>query len=99
MNKKTLKTIKVLLVVFAILSITFASIMSQDIHHLDTCTVHNCSLCAIIHIAQIISNLTFAICIYAVQMFVIHFILSKIHKNKDVFVSNSLVLQQVQLNE
>lgn len=99
MNKNIKKIIKITFVIFVISAILFSSIVSTDSHHLETCEVHNCSVCAMIHFAQTIINLTLAICITIIAMFLIFYFLAEILERSFTFKSNSLVFQKVQLNE
>ena len=82
MNKKLLKTIKSIIIVLIICALFIAFVASQDEHHLETCHHEHCTICAIIHLAQNIISLlvTFVICTSI--GFLIHIILSKMHKEK-----------------
>lgn len=99
MNKRILKTIKLILMAVITVSLIFALIVSQDEHHLETCNEENCALCSIIHIAKTIINISVAIITCTFIGFLIRLLLLIIHKEKGIFAHKSLVLQKVQLNE
>ena len=96
MNKKIYKTT---IIVLAITILLFSIIVSQDEHHLETCHEEHCVYCIIIHIAQNIINLSFAFVIAIMAGVLIYFFLSRLNKQKIIFVQLSLVFQKVQLNE
>lgn len=98
-NKKKLNIIKNTIIIVSIIGLVICSVVSQDSHHLEICKDHDCSICAVIHIAQAIIQITSLICILIIELLLIHYILSKIHKNKNIIVINSLVFQNIQLNE
>lgn len=99
MNKFIAKIIIRTIIVLFCVSLIFSSIVSQDEHHLETCHDEHCTICNIIHIAQSIISLSVAIIVTAFVGFLIHFLLSRIYKEKKNFVFKSLVFQKVQLNE
>lgn len=99
MRNKVLRVTKILAVALIIAILAFSLIVSQDEHHLEICHEDCCAQCAIIHIAQIIINLTIAVVIAVVIGILIYFFLSRLHKIQTFFVLFSLVFQKVQLNE
>lgn len=99
MNKKILKSIKIAVIIFIIVTLVFSIIVSQDEHHLETCHEDHCIWCSIIHIAQNIIGLSTAFVVAVVIGILIYFFLSRLHKEQIVFVQSSLVFQKVQLNE
>ena len=99
MNKKILKAIKIVVVVLMVVTLVFSLIVSQDAHHLETCHEDHCTWCSIIHIAQNIISLSIAFVVAIVIGVLIYFFLSRLHKEKEIFVQSSLVFQKVQLNE
>ena len=99
MNRKILKFIKTIIIVLFIATLILSMVVSQDRHHLETCHKDHCSICTIIHIAQNIINLSIAFIICIVLGFLVHFFLSRLHKEQTFFVQSSLVFQKVQMNE
>jgi hypothetical protein len=99
MNKKIIKILKFILIIFIATHIILIPIISQNNYHLDMCTTHDCSICAIINLTQIIIKLFSDIHIYIAISFLTYFVLLKIYKFFTTFISNSLFLQKVQLNE
>ena len=99
MNKKMLKTIKIALVCFAIFILIGTLIVSRDEHHLETCHEECCIYCSLIIFTQNIVKITIAVVVAMVIGFLIYFFLSRLHKEKAVYVQSSLVFQKVQLNE
>ena len=100
MENKIIKAIRLFAIVSICIALVFSIIISQDEHHLETCHEDNCKICNMIHIAQIIINISFGIIILCLAIgFLIYFILSRLHKNIIIFVQSSLVFQKVQLNE
>ena len=99
MSKKILKKIKILLIVFIIISLFFSFIVSQNTYHLKICHEKYCPICAIIYIAQTIISLSTVFIIYTFVGFLIYFLLSRLYKEQTFFMQSSLVFQKVQLNE
>lgn len=95
-NKKGI--LKLILVMMMILTIIFCFIASSDFHHLDTCHDDHCSKCAIIHMSQLITQVTPLLTIVILKIFFIQYVLSKIY-HKYNYLKFSLVSQSVQFNE
>lgn len=99
MNKKILKIIKISMIIYIVAILMFSIIVSQNQHHLEICQKEHCSICAIIYFAQTIISLSIAFVTVAMVGVLIYFFLSRLHKEKRVFVQLSLVSQKIQLNE
>ncbi|MBR3325100.1 MAG: hypothetical protein IKG14_03535 [Clostridia bacterium] len=99
MSKRTLKIIKIAIVIFVIVTLIGSLIVLQDTHHLETCYEQHCIYCRLIHIAQNIINIVFALVVILKLGFLIYFFLSRIEKEIVAFVHLSLVFQKVQFNE
>ena len=99
MNKIIHKVIKIAIIAFIAATLVFSLIVSQDEHHLETCHEDYCIYCTIIHIAQNLINLYIVFAAIVVIGVLIHFFLSRLHKESKIFVKSSLVFQKVQLNE
>lgn len=99
MNKNLLNVIKILMITIFIISLVLANVISHDSHDMEHCEDEHCLICIIIHAAQTIVNVSFAIVICEFIAFLIYFVLSRLHKNERIFVQESLVFQKVQMNE
>lgn len=99
MSKKTLRIIKVAVVIFVIATLIGSLIVLQDTHHLETCHEHHCIYCQLIHIAQNIINIVLTLVIILELGILIYFFLSKIEKEIVTFIHLPLVFQKVQFNE
>lgn len=99
MKRNTSRIINIVFYALIIAFLVFSLIVSQDEHHLELCHEDHCVYCTIIHVAQIITNLSIACVIVAITGFLIFFFLSRLYKEQEFFVLNSLVFQKVQLNE
>ena len=99
MNKKILKAIKTAIIIYIIATLVFSLIVSQNQHHLVSCQKEHCSICAIIYFTQTIISLSIAFVLVAMVGALIYFFLSRLHKEKRIFVQLSLVYQKIQLNE
>lgn len=82
-----------------IVALIFSFVISQDQHHLATCHEVECSECMMIHMAQAVIQIAFSICVCFVMSFLIHYVLSRIHKNERIFVPFLPVFLKIQLNE
>lgn len=98
MNNKLLKSAEIIGITIIIASLILMSIVSQDSHHIHSCTEEHCFTCTIIHIAQATINLIVTIFIYIGISFLIYFFLSRTHKKTLFFAQKSLVFQKVQMN-
>ena len=99
MNRKLLNAIKTLIIFLIIATLVFSIIVSQDEHHLETCHEEHCAHCMIILMAQSIISISIAFVIAIVIGALIYMFLARIHKEQEIFIQESLVLQKVQLNE
>ncbi len=99
MNRKILKLIKCIVIVFIITSFLCSIIVSLDEHHIETCHDDNCGYCQIIHIAQCIIMFSTGYIMVISLKILIQIYLARLHKEKIIFVQSSLVFQKVQLNE
>ena len=95
-NKR--KLLKLILVIMMILTIIFCFVASSDFHHLDTCEKEHCSMCAMIHMSQLIMQATVVLVFVILKMFFIQYTLSKIYY-KYIYFKYSLLSQRVQFNE
>ena len=99
MNKKIIKILFKIAFILIIFSIMCSSIISQDTHHLEICHDEDCIICTIIHIAINIINIIFEIRLSIFFMFLIMYVLAKIHKEFCVVIKNTLLFQKVMFNE
>ena len=99
MNRKLVNAIKTLIIFLIIATLVFSIIVSQDEHHLETCHEEHCAHCMIILMAQSIISISIAFVIEIVIGALIYMFLARIHKEQEIFMQDSLVLQKVQLNE
>ena len=99
MNRKLLKALKLAIIVLIMTTLVFSIIVSQDEHHLETCHEEHCAHCMIILMAQSIISISIAFVIAIVIGALIYLFLAIIHKEQEIFMQDSLVLQKVQLNE
>ena len=97
--KKLFKIIKIIMVILFAMSLILSSIVSQNSYHIETCEEEHCEICSIIHISKIITILTVTIFLCVFVGVLIYFFLSRLHKDKEKFMQQSLVFQKVQLNE
>lgn len=97
MNSKLIKT---LLIIFFIAIFVASLFVSQDEHHLESCNDDHCFYCAMIHVAQNIITLIFALIINVSMIGVlIFYFLSRFHNIQVYNMKSSLVFQKVQFNE
>lgn len=99
MNKKIFKLISIISTVLLVASIAVSCVASQNMHHIKTCCKEECAFCNIIQIAQDFIEEVFAISIGVTQILLIYYILCKIYNYYFIAVPESLVFQNVQLNE
>ena len=99
MNRNIIKNIKIAIIIFMVFVLVLSLIVSQNEHHIENCHEDHCIYCAIIHFAQNIINLSITFVLAIVIGVLIQFFLSRLHKEKEVFVQSSLVFKKVQLNE
>ena len=99
MKRKLLKAIKIAIIILIAATLVFSLIASQDEHHLETCHEEHCAHCMIILMAQSIISISIAFVIAIVIGALIYMFLARIHKEQEIFMQDSLVLQKVQLNE
>ena len=99
MNRKLFKALKLAIIVLIMTTLVFSIIVSQDEHHLETCHEEHCAHCMIILMAQSIISISIAFVIAIVIGALIYMFLARIHKEQEIFMQDSLVLQKVQLNE
>lgn len=99
MNNKVIKILFKIALFLIIFSIICSSIISQDTYHLEICHDEDCIICTIIHIAINIINIIFEINISIFFMFLIMYILAKIHKEFCIVSKNTLLFQKVMFNE
>lgn len=99
MKRKLLKVIKIAIIILIAATLVFSLIASQDENHLETCHEEHCAHCTIIQIAQSIICISIAVVIAIVVGALIYLFLARLHKEQEIFIQESLVLQKVQLNE
>ena len=98
MKMNIIKIFKFLAILLCIIALFFMLIISQDSHHLSFCDHEDCSICAIIHLAQSIINVLALILTYVFIGFFTKNIISKYKTINYIYKNNSLVSLKVQLN-
>ena len=99
MKKNIFRIFKLLLIIFCIYSVLFSLVLAQNEYHLESCHKAKCGYCIIIQNAILIINITILFFVIKKFKYLLFYCLSIFYNRISICFKNTLVIQNVQLNE